>query len=231
MEIAMNFLTKTALTGIMSACGLAALPAHAAILTSYSNTTYGEFDSTSGNRSVTVTAADVAPGAGTLLDVNITVEFSKCGETNIGPSGSACVDGSFSYNEEIVFRLTSPNGTIIFLVEEGTFGGQEPGAGRLSITFDDEAFDPVGGSEIIAGSFIPVQALSAFDGESAIGEWVLTLEDTVPGDPLEFFGYTLSLTTDEIFAAVPEPITFSLLGAGMAAMAVARRRRALPHTH
>lgn len=216
----MKFITKTALAGTMLAGGLTALPAHSAIISSYSNTTYGVFDGSSGDRSVTVTAADVAPGAGTLLDVNITIEFSKCGGAVIGETGSACVDGGFSFNDEIVFQLTSPNGTIINLVEENTFSGQEPGAGRLSIIFDDEAIDPIGGSAIVAGSFIPVQALSAFDGESAIGVWTLTLVDTFTDDPLEFFSFTLRLAAD-----VPEPITLSLLGAGMAGMAVLRRRR------
>ena len=218
----MKFVTKTALAGSIVAGALTALPAHAAIITSYSNTTYGVFDGDTGSRSVTVTAGDVAPGAGTLFDVNITVEFSKCGGANIGPSGSACLDGSFSFNNEIVFQLTSPGGAIINLVEEDTFSGQEPGAGRLSITFDDEATDPAGGSAIVAGSFNPVQALSAFDAESAIGEWTLTLGDTVPEDPLEFFSFVLTLTTD-----VPEPITLSLFGAGLAGMALVRRRRSL----
>jgi hypothetical protein len=223
MEIIMKLITKTALAGSIIAGALTAFPAQSAIITSYSNTTYGVFDSSTGSRSVTVTAGDVAPGAGTLLDVNITVEFSKCGGGNIGPSGSlVCPDDSFSFNNEIVFQLRSPGGAIIYLVEVETFSGQEPGAGRLSITFDDEATGPAGGSAIVAGSFNPVQALSAFDGENAIGEWTLTLVDTVPNDPLEFFSFVLTLTTD-----VPEPITLSLFGAGLAGMAMLRRRRSL----
>lgn len=218
----MKFFTKTALAGSIIAGALTAFPAQSAIITSYSNTTYGVFDGSTGSRSVTVTAGDLAPGAGTLLDVNITVEFSKCGGGNIGPSGSMCPDDGFSFNNEIVFQLISPGGAIIHLVEEDTFSGQEPGAGRLSITFDDEAMGAAGGSAIVAGSFNPVQALSAFDGENAIGEWILTLEDTVPEDALEFFSFMLTLTTD-----VPEPITLSLFGAGLAGMAMLRRRRSL----
>lgn len=212
----MKFVTKTALAGTILAGGLTALPAQAAIITSYTNSTYGVFDGNSGNRSVTI-----APGGGTLLDVNIAVEFSKCGVEVIGSSGSVCPDNGFSFNNEIVFQLTSPNGTIIDLVQEDTFSGQVPGAGRLTIIFDDEALDPIGGSAILAGSFIPVQSLSAFDGESAIGEWILTLEDTVTEDPLEFFSFTLTLTT------VPEPITLSLFGAGLAGLAIVRRRRSV----
>ncbi len=50
-------------------------------------------------------------------------------------------------------------------------------------TLDDEATDPVedecdAGVPTINGSFIPNNPLSAFDGESTLGTWTLTVTDT-----------------------------------------------------
>jgi hypothetical protein len=182
--------------------------ASAGVLTA-TNSTFGSFDSSSGTRTFSL-------GAGNILDVDISIDFAKCD----GPaltSGSVCPGDEFSFNREIVFRLTSPGGTTVSLVEQDTYSGQIPGA-RVVVDLDDEALTGVGGSLLASGSFRPEGLLSAFDGGSASGIWTLFIADTVGADPLSFFSATLRVT-------VPEPGSVALLGLALGAMAVALRRR------
>ena len=150
----------------------------------------------------------IAGGLSPISDVNVTIDFTKCGG-NI--PGSACLDPGFSFNREIVFSLTSPGGTVVSLVIQDTYSGQTPGA-NVIVTFDDGAASVVGGSLLVSGTFQPVGSLASFDGESANGNWTLFFQDTVGLDPLKVNTWSLAVTTR---MAVPEPGALALFGIGL----------------
>jgi hypothetical protein len=210
-----NTIVRT-LKSLALAAGLAfgAVGAQAAILTA-SNSTAGSFDASSGNRNFTL-------GAGTITDVDISITFSKCDDPS-NTNGGACEGQGFSFNSEIVFQLISPNGTTVNLVNAGTYGGETPGTGAQTVLFDDEAAAAVGGGSVVSGSFRPVGLLSALDGQNAAGQWTLFIQDTVGQDPLNFFGATLTVTTD---GTVPEPGTLALVGLALVGAGSLKRRKA-----
>ena len=206
----MKKLVKSALAAARLATGFAA---NAAVL-STTNSTYGIFDASSGSRLLSL-------GAGAIADVNIAITFSKCDDPGVS-GGTACVNPGGSFDREIVFRLTSPGGTVVNLVNQDTYPGHSS-AGVVTISFDDEAASTVGGGAVTGGSFRPVGSLASFDGQDAFGDWTLFIQDTVGADPLEFFSATLTVTTRG--GNVPEPGSLALLGLGFAGLAAARRRK------
>jgi hypothetical protein len=178
------------------------------------NTTYGVIDGREDSRALRVNTY------GIITDLNITVEFSKCDDPPIGRVGTRCLGSGDPFEEEFVLTLIAPNGDQVDLVDPfGTYTGVATrGAGRVSVSFDDEAANAAG-PRIQAGSFRPAQALSAFDGMNTFGSWTLYLQDFAPGDPLEFFSAQLDITY------VPEPATLAMLGLGLIGLRVARKRR------
>jgi hypothetical protein len=190
--------------------------ASAAVLNT-TNTTYGVFDGSEGTRALRVDAR------GTVRDVNITVEFSKCDDPPIGPNGTRCVGSGNPFEQEFVLTLIGPDGTAVDLVQPyTTYDGSGRRAGRVSVIFDDEALRTAG-PRIEGGSFRPAQALAAFDGMNTFGLWTLYLQDFFPADPLEFFSARLDITYDP--APVPEPATLAMLGLGLGLMGMRAARK------
>ena len=208
---------KAASAAALILCGAAA---QAAVIAT--DATYGVIDGTFGTRTLNVSAH------GAITDLNITVEFSKCDDPPIGPAGTRCLSDGTPFENEIMLRLVSPDGREVNLVNFGTFGPGTSGAGRVSMTFDDEAADALG-PQIMAGTFRPVGQLSDFDGMDMFGTWTLYLEDLSIGDPLEYFSSSLEALAsgpgpDPDPTPVPEPASLALLGLGMIGMRAARRR-------
>lgn len=196
---------------IAAACCLAGASAQADVMVS--NSTYGVFDGSSGSRIFNVGSH------GTVGDVNITIDFSKCDDPPIGPGGTACIGTGEGWPNEIEFRLMGPNGTTVDLVTAGTYF---EGSGRFLITFDDEAGSTVGG-QVQNGAFRPVGTLAELDGMDMFGSWSLMIADLGFGDPLEYFSATLAISDGDA-AEVPEPATAGILGLGMLGLLGARRR-------
>lgn len=211
------------LTGIVVSA--MAATAHAGLVTD-TNNTFGSVDSGSFTRSFTLPNI-----AGNINDVVISIDFSKCDDPNPGPSSTGCSGTGFSFNSEIVFQLTSPSGTTVNLVDPGTYSGQTPGD-RVTVTFDDDVLNTVGGPILLSGLFRPVSPLSILDGLTEAGQWLLTVQDTVGQDPLQFYGAKLCVATENDVVAecrasgsnVPEPAGIALMSAAMGMVAMRRRK-------
>lgn len=112
---------------------------------------------------------------------------------------------------DLQLSLTSPSGTTVLLNMYDPFFGYFDGDNYQSTTFDDEAsLSITEGQAPFAGSYRPLEALSAFDGEDAYGDWHLGIYDGWEMDSGTLTSFRVMLTT-------PEPATgvLLLLGAGL----------------
>jgi subtilisin-like proprotein convertase family protein len=128
-------------------------------------------------------------GVGNIADLNFRIDGTSCNTTN--PSLTVGVD--HSWVGDLTFKLTSPAATTVTIIER-------PGAGTLgssgnnfcqTLLDDDGAFPGIDtilstGSPPLGppytGTFLPQNPLSAFDGQSADGNWNLNVSDNAGGD-------------------------------------------------
>ncbi len=99
------------------------------------------------------------------------------------------VDISHTYIQDLRIKLTSPQGTEVYVWDRNC-GGQD----NINITFDDEASNTIDCNNADAGNaYQPTNPLSAFDGENAQGTWTLTVSDHYNQDTGILNSWTLRL--------------------------------------
>ena len=86
----------------------------------------------------------------------------------------------------------------------------------MDATFDDAAAALAPTSGDVVGTYLPVNALSAFDGVQLAGDWTLSLQDlsSWPDEGLDLISWGL------VGDHVPEPSTALLLAIGLIGIAV-----------
>jgi hypothetical protein len=195
--------------------GAVAFVAQAGVIAS--DATYGWLDGDSDARILRITQH------GLVGSLAISIDFAKCNDPGVGNDGQ-CIDNTGSFDNEIFFRLTSPTGLTISLVEPWTYAGSSVGAGRVTVRFDDAAAWQVGSpafgnGNVSAGGFQPIEALGLLAGRDMFGDWKLEVGDAGYGDPLQYFGARL-----EVIGGGPvdvaEPGAVVMMGAGLLAMGV-----------
>ncbi|MGH8241943.1 MAG: M4 family metallopeptidase [Steroidobacteraceae bacterium] len=105
--------------------------------------------------------------------------------------------GTHPYMGDLAFKLLSPAGTEITLFDGASCAGED----GIDAEFDDGAADVIGCNDWLSGgSYKPFQALAAFNGQAANGDWTLTVTDGFPLDDGTLDSWTLQLCRD-----VPPP--------------------------
>ena len=98
---------------------------------------------------------------------------------------------SHAYPGDTSIALTSPSGTTVLLMERpgstaayttlgnGASGSYGCSGDNVDVTLDDEGSSAVEAAcNPITGTLTPNNPLSAFDGESSLGVWTLTVYDS-----------------------------------------------------
>jgi len=144
----------------------------------------------------------------TITDFN----FRFDGTPSADPA-STTVGVNHSWVGDLTFRLTSPGGTAVSFFDRP--GVPASGSGCDSnnlaqLTLDDESgFPSIEGqcgansdAAFPSGSFAPSNPLTAFDGQSATGNWTLNVTDQAGSDTGSVRAFTLIFTC---FAISPTP--------------------------
>lgn len=127
---------------------------------------------------------------------------------------------------DLIATLSNGATTVTLVNRPGQVGGAGFGSSSDfggNYTFADGGADLSanlggGGTFVIpSGTYAPVGALSAFNGQNSAGAWTLNISDNAGGDLGNLGSWTLNLT------AVPTPGAAALLG--LAGVAGLRRRR------
>ncbi|MFN0112324.1 MAG: proprotein convertase P-domain-containing protein [Blastocatellia bacterium] len=138
--------------------------------------------------------------ASNVADLNFRIDGTQC----VSNPGAIGVGLDHTWVGDLVFRLTSPAGTTVTIINRPGGSGNS-GKNFCQTLLDDDAANVQSISSIASngptpqgppytGVFKPANALSAFDGENPNGTWTLTVTDSVAGDSGSVRAFSLQLT-------------------------------------
>lgn len=100
-----------------------------------------------------------------------------------------------TFLSDIVVTLTSPAGTTVVLISNSCDDLR-----NVNATFDDDASSFIcEGIPAISGTVRPLGSLSSFNGESTLGDWILTVADNAPSDGGSLKGFSLEICAEGEF--------------------------------
>jgi subtilisin-like proprotein convertase family protein len=135
--------------------------------------------------------------SGTIADVDFSFDGTSCSTVENWP----LVGVTHSYVGDLIVTLTSPEGTTITLMNRIPNGAGGNGGNNLcSMRFnDDGSFSNIqtaaSGSAPFSKTWLPNEALSAFDGEEQAGTWTLNVSDHVAVDTGTVRAFSLIVST------------------------------------
>ncbi len=130
----------------------------------------------------------------TISTIGTPTIFSKISVLDDAPISDINVqlDITHSFLFDLVVNLTSPSGTTVTLISNSCGQFRD-----VNAIFDDEATSFVcGNNPAIQGVVKPLGSLASFNGESAIGEWVLEIMDTAPQDGGALNSFSLDICVE-----------------------------------
>ena len=130
-----------------------------------------------------------APANGPPLFHTITVPDDGLGTIQ---SMTINVDVSHTFVGDLLVRITHPDGTTLSNVWSGDCGSEDD----FDVTFDDTAGAIVCGSPTV-GTFVPLEALSIFNGLETEGDWEILIADFFAGDTGQLNDWSLEFCTEE----------------------------------
>lgn len=156
-----------------------------------------------GEDAITVTSVITIEDVGTVSDINV-----------------LNVTGKHTWVSDLTMTLTSPSGITVTLVQTPCSEEDD-----FLVSFDDSSENINLDCPLTTGRrFKPVEALSLFNGESATGDWILSVIDGVSFDGGSFDDWTLEICVNktetksfiadpsfiELCDKNPEPISLTL---------------------
>jgi subtilisin-like proprotein convertase family protein len=196
--------------------------------------------------------AAVIYGSSGLIDQNIpdnnaagTSSTIKINDSGTISSLEIFVSVEHGWVGDLIYTLTDGTATITLMNQPSAPLGNSSRdlTAQYPLIFSDSALvkaETIGAVDtpgqvctIIGGSsgctntmFIPIEALSTFNGTDVQGDWTLNISDNWAGDTGILAYWYLAATVDDGNGnTVPEPATLALVGLAMAGMALSRRRR------
>ena len=123
----------------------------------------------------TITSSLTIPSGGSIADVNITMNITH------------------TWINDLTATLTSPSGTVVQLFSRECTSAS---INDIVATFDDSGVALVcGNNPGISGTVLPDQVLSAFNGETSTGTWILTVSDAFNLDGGSLNSWSLNICT------------------------------------
>lgn len=127
------------------------------------------------------------PGQGTITDSIFIPDNRQVLDVNVH------LDVEHSFVGDLRVSLISPTGTEVVLSNRRGSSGDN----FTATLFDDEAPTAIAsGAPPYTGSFRPDEALSDFDGESALGNWVLRISDLTALNSGQLLSWSLDLVVE-----------------------------------
>lgn len=135
----------------------------------------GPYDMQNGNGGTAATC-------GTVDELNLPLTVSGVGTLDATTIlQSVTFNATHTWNSDITVSLQDPSGTTTILLIDGIGGS---GDGFTDCILSDAATTalPTTATPVVTGTFLPLTALSSFDGLNADGDWILNVCDGANGD-------------------------------------------------
>ena len=132
-----------------------------------------------------VVGSPIVSLAGSITTAEVSGEDDAISDVNI-----INLTGSHTYMGDLTFELESPAGTTITLFDGASCAEQQ----GIDVNFDDQADTVIGCFDWTSGgTFKPFDALAAFNGEDANGDWTLDVFDAFPLDEGQIDSWAVEL--------------------------------------